>query len=458
MNKWLVTVLVILIIVNVIAYVGAKVRVALPGMEPKFGEVTRGDIRVPISASGLIEPKQRIEVKSKASGEVIEVRVEEGDFVRKGDTLVILKRDDELRNKQRAEADLARAKALLRQSELAVERAKVNVTSAQARLDEMNQQIEIAKYDVDKNVELQKMGVNISNEEVFKTEANYKLILAQRAGLAAALENAKLAVQDAEQAVITNSATVQTAQTTLGDAEERLEETVVIATHDAIVTEVNVTEGAIIQAGQSTFTGGTVIARLAVIVELKVVARVDEAEYGRVLAISPEDALPEMQVLEESAQQSAQEIETQSGEVNIRVDAFPDQTFTGRIIRVEPQGKLNAGASVIQYDVHVLITDEKRHQLLLGSQAQVEFMVETATDVLRVPAEAVKTNGEQRGLFVQAEPATGTDERWGKRFIPVMFGITDGTNTEISQVLGGETLEAGQKVYTKLPQTPRGDD
>jgi len=113
---------------------------------------------------------------------------------------------------------------------------------------------------------------------------------------------------------------------------------------------------------------------------------------------------------------------------------------------------------VIQYDVHVLITDEKRHQLLLGSQAQVEFMVETATDVLRVPAEAVKSDGDSRGIYVRAEPAPGSEERWGKRFIPVMFGITDGTHTEIAQVLGNETLETGQKVYTKLPQTPRGRD
>lgn len=457
MNKWLGTLLAIVIIVGTWWYIKENVRVALPGMEPKFGEATRGDIRVPISASGLIEPKQRIEVKSKASGEVIEVRIQEGDFVRKGDTLVILKRDDELRNQQRAQADLDRAKALHEQSKLAVQRAEVNVISAQARLDEMDQQLVMAEFDLKKIKDLKGQKL-VKEEEVVDTEASYKMALAQREGLVAALDNAKLAVKDAEQAVITNDAVVQTSQTTLGDANERLEETVVIAKQDALVTEVNVTEGAIIQAGQSTFTGGTVIARLAVIEELKVVARVDEAEYGRVMAISPEDALPQMQMLETVAEESAEEIEQRSGVVSIMVDAFPDQTFQGRIIRVEPQGRLNTGASVIQYDVHVLITDEKRHKLLLGSQAQVEFMVETANDVLRVPAEAVKSEGDRRGVFVEAEPAPGSDERWGKRFIPVMFGITDGTYTEIGQVLGGETLEEGQKVYTKLPQKPRGRD
>lgn len=457
MNKWIGLLVVLAVICNLAWFVYENIRVPLPGMEPKFGEVSRGDVHVPISASGLIEPKQRIEVKSKASGEVIEVRVEEGDFVRAGETLVVLKRDDEERNMQRATADLDRAKALMRQSELAVERAKVSVISAQARLDEMDQQLISSQFNLQKTKDLRPRNL-VSEQEIIDTEASHNMRLAQRDGLVAALDNAKLAVEDAKQAVITNKATVQTAETTLGDAKERLEETVVIAKQAAIVTEVNVTEGAIIQAGQSTFTGGTVIARLAVIDELKVVARVDEAEYGRVMAISPQDALPQMQALLASSEAASIEIEERSGIVNIMVDAFPDQSFEGRIIRVEPQGKLNTGASVIQYDVHVLITDKKRHQLLLGSQAQVEFMVETADDVLRVPAEAVKSEGDQRGVFIQTPPPSDTDERWGKRFIPVMFGITDGTHTEIGQVIGGEELSEGDKVYTKLPRTPRGRD
>lgn len=457
MNKWLATLLVGVILISTWYFLKTNWRVSLPGMEPKFGKVTRGDIRVPISASGLIEPKQRIEVKSKASGEVIEVRVKEGDFVRKGDTLVVLKRDDELRNRQRAQADLDRATALHEQSKLAVERAKVSVTSAEARLEEMDSQLVMADFDVEK-AELRHKRGETAPEELVDARASLNILKAQRKGLVAAVESAKLSVKDAEQAVITNEATVQTASTTLGDAQERLDETIVIAKQDALVTEVNVTEGAIIQAGQSTFTGGTVIARLAEIDELKVVARVDEAEYGRVMAISPTDALPEMNALEEAAETSAADIAEQSGIVNIMVDAFPDQVFKGRIMRVEPQGKLNSGASVIQYDVHVLITDEKRHKLLLGSQAQVEFMVETAEDVLRVPAEAVKSEGDSRGVYVETEPPPGSDELYGKRFIPVMFGITDGTHTEIAQVLAEQKLEEGQKVYTKLPQTPRGRD
>jgi HlyD family secretion protein len=50
--------------------------------------VTTRDIVVSASAAGVIEPVVTVEVKSKASGEIIEVIVEEGDDVASGDLLV----------------------------------------------------------------------------------------------------------------------------------------------------------------------------------------------------------------------------------------------------------------------------------------------------------------------------------------------------------------------------------
>src|SRR5690606_28709491 len=60
------------------------------GDEGPTGEVivvTRGDLVETASASGSIEPKVQVEVKSRASGEVIEVLVQEGDVVEAGQLL-----------------------------------------------------------------------------------------------------------------------------------------------------------------------------------------------------------------------------------------------------------------------------------------------------------------------------------------------------------------------------------
>jgi multidrug efflux pump subunit AcrA (membrane-fusion protein) len=210
-----------------------------------------------------------------------------------------------------------------------------------------------------------------------------------------------------------------------------------------------------VQSGTQSLTGGSPMLTLADISKLKVLTRVDESDYGKVHDISPLNALPEVAELRAAAQQDAEQMAKRSGKVTLTVDAFPEDKFDGAIERVEPQGKLNAGASIIQFDVHVQITDEQRFKLPLGAQAQVEFTVESVQDALLVPAEAVKASQSERGVWVQTdEPESGS--QWGKRFVRCRFGITDGTNTQVIEVLGPGELKPGDKVYTKLP--PRDDD
>ena len=147
-----------------------------------------------------------------------------------------------------------------------------------------------------------------------------------------------------------------------------------------------------------------------------------------------------------------------SGKVRLTVDAFPEDEFEGVIERVEPQGRLNQGSAIIQYNVHVWITDKNASKLPLGAQAQVEFTVESATNTLRVPAEAVKNNQGQRGVWIKVDPEPGTNEQWGKKFIPCRFGITDGEFTQVIEVEGDNELTVGTTVYTKLPRTPEEEE
>ena len=112
------------------------------------------------------------------------------------------------------------------------------------------------------------------------------------------------------------------------------------------------------------------------------------------------------------------------------------------------------GSSIIQFDVHVEITDERRHMLPLGAQAQVEFTVESAVGALLVPAEAVKTFEDQRGVYLKVPPEPGSGEPFGKKFLPCRFGISDGEHTQVIEVLAGGELKDGTEVYTKLPPKP----
>ncbi|MCB0307293.1 MAG: biotin/lipoyl-binding protein, partial [Calditrichaeota bacterium] len=78
------------------------------GTEMKYKEVTvtRGTFQEMVSANGIVRPIDRIEIKSKASGEIVALPVEQGDFVKKGDLIARLDQKDESAAVKQAEADL----------------------------------------------------------------------------------------------------------------------------------------------------------------------------------------------------------------------------------------------------------------------------------------------------------------------------------------------------------------
>jgi HlyD family secretion protein len=67
------------------------------------------------TANGLVEALTKVDVKSRAGGEIVELLVEEGDFVRPGDLIAVIDRRDNEANRDRAaaqrDADLARARS-----------------------------------------------------------------------------------------------------------------------------------------------------------------------------------------------------------------------------------------------------------------------------------------------------------------------------------------------------------
>jgi HlyD family secretion protein len=448
MNKWIVIVA-LLLLGGGGWYIARQQRFVPLWEQPKFGKVARDDIRVPITAAGLIHPQQAIELKPKASGRIMEVPVVEGDFVRTGQPVVVLDPQDEQRTLDRAQADFDRAGALLTQAKLAVERAAVGIETAKSRLEEIAAQGRITSFQAKKVRDLNAKG-QASDQDVNDAQAQDQINHAQQDSARIAIRSAELALEDAKATVISQQATLESAQKTLEDAQQRLRETTVLAPTSAIVTQVYVKPGMLVQSATQGFTGGTPLMNIADVTRKEVIAKLDEADYGRVLNVSPLTALPDMPELRATAEQDAERMARRSGVVRVTVDAFPDQSFEGRIVRVEPQGKLNAGSSIIQFDVHVEITDAQRHILPLGAQAQVEFTVESATHALIVPADAVKTHEEQRGVWLKI---TGENGDVGKRFVACRFGISDGDRTQVIEVLNGAKLDEGVDVYTKLPQT-----
>jgi len=207
--------------------------------EPRTQKAIRGELVVAVSATGEVEPEYKVEVKSKASGEILEFPFEPGDAVTKGQPLIHLDQKTEKRNVAQAEAELARANA--------------EIKSAKADLLEKDLILKRTRSLFDKKL--------VSDQEL-------DAAVARDASASAAIAQAEASGRKAELLV--------------EDARERLHDTVIVSPIDGIIVEKTVERGQIITSGVTSVTGGN---RLLVVADLRriyVAALVDETDVGHV--------------------------------------------------------------------------------------------------------------------------------------------------------------------------------
>jgi len=100
----------------------------------RFATVKRGDLAVKVSDVGTVEPRLKVEVKSKVAGRITDVLVDEGNWVEKGQTIALVDRTELERNLEQTLADLEGSQARLR-VESARRRYGTQVAQAKARLE-----------------------------------------------------------------------------------------------------------------------------------------------------------------------------------------------------------------------------------------------------------------------------------------------------------------------------------
>lgn len=83
------------------------------------------DIIEIITANGKIQPETEVKISPDVSGEIVELRIKEGDVVKKGDFLLKIKPDNYISTRNRAEATLNSTRARLTQAEAQLEQASL---------------------------------------------------------------------------------------------------------------------------------------------------------------------------------------------------------------------------------------------------------------------------------------------------------------------------------------------
>lgn len=187
--------------------------------------VERRLIVVSVGSSGVVEPLAIVEVKSKASGEVLELLVEVGDYVEEGSSLV------------RIDPRTVRNRLAQAEAELKAARSRLSISKSQMVRTE-----------------------SLLNKGTF-TEADHEV---------AALELA-----NAEAQVVSTEVAVENARIAVDDTDIR-------APVSGSVIEKPVEKGQVISSPTQDFGGGTLLLRMADLRAVRIRALVDETDIGKV--------------------------------------------------------------------------------------------------------------------------------------------------------------------------------
>ena len=137
-------------------------------------KVKRGDIYSPIMATGTILPQEESKVGAKTSGRIEKIFVYEGDEFEKGDILVRLDQKDFLIVEKRAKAELAVARASLREADLNLG----NLSREKERLARLYERKVISqqKYDdINTSCRMAAARVDLTAARLLEAEANLSM-------------------------------------------------------------------------------------------------------------------------------------------------------------------------------------------------------------------------------------------------------------------------------------------
>jgi HlyD family secretion protein len=420
MTKWIIIVLVLLLAGGG-AYYWWVYRVDDKSDAPAVitAKVERGPIRLTVASTGRVVSNLDVDIKCKASGEVVELPFDISDTAKKGDLLVELDPINEERALKQAGVSLGISEAQLamaRQNLVVAERTLVTDRArAEAALKSAESRAKDARAKADRLKQLYAKSL-ASQEETDTAETAAVQAAADMDAARVKIEELKtqdFAIDLKRQEVKSAEASAESDKIRLAIAQDRLRDTKVMAPIDGVVSARNVQIGQIISSGISNVGGGTTVLVLSDLSRVFVLVSVDESDIGKV----------------QLGQRAA-----------VTADAYPGKSFEGKVVRIATKG-VNL-SNVVTFEVKMEVTAEAKSMLKPEMTANVEITAAEKDDTLLVPAEAVirKARGKK---FVTVVKDDGTKEE-----VPVEIGISDGTKTEVV-----EGLTVGQTVVDHKGQS-----
>ncbi|MBU7581804.1 MAG: efflux RND transporter periplasmic adaptor subunit [Nostoc sp. TH1S01] len=278
--------------------------------------------------TGTTIPFRTVSLRSQVEARLLSLNVDVGDRVSKGQNIGQLDDALLLTELKQAEAELAAQK-----SEVA--RAATQVSNARAEVERLRLQLVQAQADSQRQQQLYREGaIAEQTAEQARTQAQ---TAAQ--ALRAAIEQ----VRTEQQAVAAAQGRVQAQQAVVAQAKERRSYSRLISPISGVVTGKVTEPGNLLQAGSEVLQIGDFS-------RVKVVVQVSELELAKIKL---------------------------GQSVQVRLDAFPQRSLTGRVIRISPAA--DATARLIPVEVEV---PNSNSNIGSGLLARVNFETKTQPRVV----------------------------------------------------------------------------
>ncbi len=388
----------------------------------QMAAIIRGPLIRTVVTDGRVEPNFVVEVKSKASGEIVRLFYEEGDSVKKENLLVELDPSDEKRNLRKMQSNLAAASARLAKakSERATAAMTIPANISEARAKVMAAEVAVFdaknKFKRAKNLDQKKI---VSEEFLENAETVYKKAASDHEYAKAVLQKAealRISLEEHRHEIDLAKARITDANIVLEEARERLADTRIKAPIDGVIIRQLVEQGQIISSGITNVSGGTTLLHIADLSRIFVVASVDETDIGQV----------------EVGQ-----------EVQLTADAYLEKTFQGKVVHIAPEGVIES--NVTTFNVKIEVLGEKKGLLKPAMSVNVEIIADRRDDILMVVSAAIKNEKLGTGKLVFRM------EDGNPVAVSIKTGIMGDTHTEI---LHG--IKEGTEVLANVVMLARG--
>ncbi|WP_460192623.1 efflux RND transporter periplasmic adaptor subunit [Thermosynechococcus sp. FA-CM-4201] len=368
------------------------------------------DLVARIAATGKVVPVQTVNISPKRAGLLAELYVEQGDQVKAGQIIARMDNRDEQAQLAQAQANLAdaiarrdRVVAGNRAEEIAQAEAQVRAAATRAQLaqERLKRNELLAAEGAIPRDTLDELKANRDSAIANLNEAQKRLQLLQRGSRSEEIRQAE--------------ASVAAAQAQVEAARAAFEDTVIRAPFTGIITQKYANPGAFVTptTTASATTSATSTSIVAIAEGLEILAEVPEVDIGQVLVGQP---------------------------VEIRADAYPGETFAGRVRLVAPEAVVEQNVTFFQVRVSLVTGLEK---LRSGMNVDLDFLGQKINNALLVPTVAIAVERGQTGVYV-----VGEDNQ--PKFRPVTIGSSWQDQT---QIISG--VSVGERVFIDFPERLR---